>query len=87
MKKEDESEVAVVPDADGIEDPGLKAGNVAPSWALMYAPMAHVSAMRETSVVFAALIGMFALGESFGPRRIIAALMVASGLIIMQLFG
>ena len=38
VKKEDESEVAVVPDADGIEDPGLKAGNVAPSWALMYAP-------------------------------------------------
>ena len=38
MKKEDESEVAVVPDADGIEDPGLKAGNIAPSWALMYAP-------------------------------------------------
>ena len=56
-------------------------------WALMSAPMAHVSAMRETSVVFAALIGMFALGESFGPRRIIAALMVTAGLIIMQLFG
>ena len=56
-------------------------------WALMYSPMAHVSAMRETSVVFAALIGMFALGESFGPRRIIAALMVTAGLIMMQLFG
>ena len=38
VKKEDESEVAVVPDADGIEDPGLAAGSVAPSWALMYAP-------------------------------------------------
>ena len=37
-KQEDESEVAVVPDADGIEDPGLKAGSIAPSWALMYAP-------------------------------------------------
>ena len=56
-------------------------------WALMYAPMAHVSAMRETSVVFAALIGMFVLGESFGPRRIIAALTVTAGLIMMQLFG
>ena len=38
VNKEDESEVAVVPDADGIEDPGLKAGHIAPSWALMYAP-------------------------------------------------
>jgi drug/metabolite transporter (DMT)-like permease len=56
-------------------------------WALMYAPMAHVSAMRETSVVFAALIGIFGLGESFGPRRIIAASMVTAGLILMQLFG
>ena len=35
VKKEDESEVAVVPDADGIEDPGLAAGSIAPSSALM----------------------------------------------------
>ena len=56
-------------------------------WALTFAPMAHVSAMRETSVVFAALIGVFALGESFGLRRIIAALMVTAGLIMMQFFG
>ena len=55
-------------------------------WALRHAPMAHVSSMRETSVVFAALIGVFVLGESFGARRIIAALMVTAGLIIMQLF-
>jgi len=35
---EDESEVAVVPDADSIPDLILKAGDIAPSWALMYAP-------------------------------------------------
>ena len=35
---EDESEVAVVPDADSIPDLILKPGDIAPSWALMYAP-------------------------------------------------
>ncbi|HBR86573.1 MAG TPA: hypothetical protein DEA65_01880, partial [Candidatus Marinimicrobia bacterium] len=30
-------EVAVVPD-DSTKDPGLKPGDLAPSWALMYAP-------------------------------------------------
>ena len=55
-------------------------------WALGHAPMAHVSAVRETSAVFAAFIGVFVLGESFGTRRIVAALMVTAGLVIMQLF-
>ena len=35
---EDESEVAVVPDTDSIPDLTLKSGDIAPSWALMYAP-------------------------------------------------
>ena len=35
---EDESEVAVVPDTDSIPDLVLKPGDIAPSWALMYAP-------------------------------------------------
>jgi len=35
---EEESEVAVVPDADSIPDMILKSGDIAPSWALMYAP-------------------------------------------------
>ena len=35
---EDESEVAVVPDTDSIPDLTLSAGDIAPTWALMYAP-------------------------------------------------
>ena len=35
---EEESEVAVVPDTDSIPDLILKSGDLAPSWALMYAP-------------------------------------------------
>lgn len=52
-------------------------------WALTRAPMGPVAAMRETSVIFAALIGVFFLKESFGRLRIAAALTVAgaSGLL------
>jgi drug/metabolite transporter (DMT)-like permease len=47
---------------------------------------AKVSALRETSVVFAALMGALFLGESFGRRRVVAALALAGGLLLMQ-FG
>jgi uncharacterized membrane protein len=48
---------------------------------------AKVSALRETSVVFAALMGSLFLGESFGTRRLIAALALAAGLLVMQFGG
>jgi len=35
---EDESEVVVVPDTDSIPDMNLNPGDIAPTWALMYAP-------------------------------------------------
>jgi drug/metabolite transporter (DMT)-like permease len=47
---------------------------------------AKVSALRETSVVFAAAMGSLFLGEGFGGRRIAAALVLAAGLLLMQ-FG
>jgi len=47
---------------------------------------AKVSALRETSVVFAALMGSIFLGENFGRRRVIAAVVLAAGLVLMQ-FG
>ena len=45
---------------------------------------AKVSALRETSVVFAALMGTFLLGEGLGRRRIAAALALSAGLLAMQ---
>jgi drug/metabolite transporter (DMT)-like permease len=48
---------------------------------------ARVSALRETSVVFAALMGALFLGEGFGSRRIVAALVLAAGLVAMQFGG
>jgi drug/metabolite transporter (DMT)-like permease len=55
--------------------------------ALRMADVSEITALRETSVVFAALMGVFILKETFGTRRIIAALALAAGLILMQLGG
>lgn len=45
---------------------------------------AMVTALRETSVVFAAIFGAVLLNEGFGRRRIIAAAVLAGGLVLMQ---
>ena len=57
---------------------------VAVVWAMSVAPMAHVVALRETSVVMAAIIGSLALKEPFGMRRIMAAIVVACGAAMLQ---
>jgi drug/metabolite transporter (DMT)-like permease len=52
-------------------------------WAQSRAPLAEVAAIRETSVVFAALIGVAVLGEDFGRRRVIAAVVIATGIVLI----
>jgi drug/metabolite transporter (DMT)-like permease len=54
-------------------------------WAQTRAPLAEVAAIRETSVVFAALIGVAALGEDFGRRRVVAAVVIATGIVLIGL--
>ena len=53
-------------------------------WAMTLTPMTYVSALRETSVILAALIGAIMLGEPFGRRRVIAAACVAFGVVLLQ---
>lgn len=53
-------------------------------WAMSLAPMASVSALRETSVIMAALIGTRLLREPFGRRRVIAASVVALGVVLLE---
>jgi len=48
---------------------------------------ALVAALRETSIVFAALMGAVWLREGFGARRVAAAATMATGLLLMQAFG
>jgi drug/metabolite transporter (DMT)-like permease len=53
-------------------------------WALSVGGMAHVAALRETSVLWGSLIGTIVLGEAFGYRRVLAAVTVVSGLLLMH---
>jgi drug/metabolite transporter (DMT)-like permease len=53
-------------------------------YALVLGPMAHVAALRETSVLFGALMGTILLGEPFGRRRIVAAAIIVTGLTLMN---
>ena len=48
-------------------------------WAMQTSPMGAVSALRETSVVFAALLGAAFLGERLTGLRIAACCIIAAG--------
>jgi drug/metabolite transporter (DMT)-like permease len=54
-------------------------------WAMTRAPIAAVSALRETSVIFAALIGALWLKEGFGLARIAGAVTVVVGVATLKL--
>lgn len=56
-------------------------------YALSTGGMANVSALRETSVLFAVVIGALTLKEKFGPVRWAAALAIVSGVVTMQFAG
>ena len=55
--------------------------------AMSMSAIALVSSLRETSVVFAAIIGSVFLGERFGRRRVIASALVAVGIVLIKLIG
>ena len=46
-------------------------------------PLGPVVALRETSVIFGAIIGTFILKEGFGPRRIAASVLVVGGIAML----
>ncbi len=48
-------------------------------WAMSLGPMGPVSALRETSVVFAALLGRLFLNETLTVRRVAACCVIALG--------
>ncbi len=53
-------------------------------WAMSRTTMAAVASLRESSVLFAAILGTRLLGEPFGRRRTIAALALVVGLVLVQ---
>ena len=53
-------------------------------YAKTLAPLGMVSALRETSVIFAALIGVVLFGERPYGKRMVAAMVVAGGIALMS---
>lgn len=54
-------------------------------WAMSLGAMGMVSALRETSVLFAVLIGVLLLGERLTARRLFAAVAVCTGVAMMHI--
>lgn len=70
--------------------PGLAGGAMAfgaywiAVWAMTQAPIALVAAVRETSVLFAAVIAVVVLREPLMPHRIVSAVLIVSGLALIR---
>jgi phosphonate utilization associated putative membrane protein len=54
-------------------------------WAMTRAPVATVAALRETSVLFAALIGSWFLKEAFSLRRAVGTAAIVGGVMALRL--
>lgn len=54
-------------------------------WAMTFAPVALVSALRETSILFAMAMSRFLLGERFGPSRVVSGCLIACGAVALRL--
>jgi phosphonate utilization associated putative membrane protein len=54
-------------------------------WAMTHAPVAVVAALRETSVLFAAVIGTLFLREPFGWQRAAGTVVIVAGVMTLRL--
>lgn len=54
-------------------------------WAQLTGAVAGIAALRETSIIFAAVLGTLLFGERFGPARIWAAALVVAGVLLLTL--
>jgi drug/metabolite transporter (DMT)-like permease len=55
-------------------------------WAMTLAPIAIVAALRETSVLFGALIAVVVLKEPLRAARMAAAFLIVCGLVLIRLY-
>jgi phosphonate utilization associated putative membrane protein len=54
-------------------------------WAMTRAPVATVAALRETSVLFAALLGTWFLKEAFNLRRAVGTATIVAGVMALRM--
>ena len=53
-------------------------------WAQTRGALAPIAALRETSVIFGAIIGTLVFREPFGRTRIAATVLVAAGIVLLN---
>ncbi len=54
-------------------------------WAMTFAPIAVVAALRETSILFAVLIGWLIFGERMTGEKAVASLVIVGGVMLTRL--
>lgn len=54
-------------------------------WAMTRAPVASVAALRETSVLFATVLGTWLLKERFGWQRALGSAVIVAGVVALRL--
>jgi drug/metabolite transporter (DMT)-like permease len=54
-------------------------------WAMTKAPIASVASLRETSILFAMMISVYALGEKMTGWRGAAALSIVAGVVALRM--
>ena len=75
----------------GFAGPGMAGGTLAclayaiAIWAMTKAPIPLVAAVRETSVLFGAAIAVIFLKEPLRLNRVVAAVMIVAGLVMIRL--
>ena len=52
-------------------------------WCMQYLPIAYVSSLRESSIIFATLIGMIFLSENTASKRIFPSIFIVVGISIL----
>ena len=54
-------------------------------WAMTVAPIALVAALRETSILFAVLIGWLVMGDRMDRGKAMAAVLISAGVVVMRI--
>ncbi len=80
----------VLPKQPRIWALGLAAGSASVGaywiavWAMTVAPIALIATLRETSVLFAVLIGVLYLKERYDKTKVLAAFVIVCGVVMMR---
>ena len=54
------------------------------TWAFTQAPIALVTALRETSIIFALMIGVFLLGERLSLAKVLSTALTLAGAVLLR---